>query len=476
MFTDYLYILLILTTADDLDFEPAPAPAPQRLACNAQTDASSCNNQSSSPVPSASTAHGSPVLVSSTDNSAAPTPNISNKTSRASQSSPGSKTSSPPLVRRPCRQRQRRWSPISTDSPLCTTDTSALDATTTEATTPTPQLETFNHTTAAEDHLVPPPPSTLEDNIQPQVGSQTDQPSTNSSTAAPPPWVIAWRDHFDCALDIDMLEVMVSNLTHLAQSMAPQRHVTRNSHQQHRRQPRPQRSGNNQRPNNYDAAEASRIQRLYCANKGKAFKEITRGPSRFCNINKATLTEHFTNTNSCRRIPQEPFAASLPPGPLPTSNDPLCGAFTPAEVAKRFAKCRNTTAEPDGIRYYVWRRLDPQEHILSALFNAVLRIGATPTTWKTSTTILLHKKGNRDNIANWKPIALANILGKLYSACITSRLLRWCEKSDIISAVQKGFKRYNGCSEHNFNLQSAIQDARRKNHGCHMRAEGIGMA
>ncbi|XP_023219815.1 uncharacterized protein LOC111621797 [Centruroides sculpturatus] len=219
---------------------------------------------------------------------------------------------------------------------------------------------------------------------------------------------------------------MVNDLTHLAHCMAPPRPTTRNHHR-HQQQPRPQRQRNNQRPNTNHAADASRIQKLYRANKNKAFEEITRSPSRFCSINKTTIADHFISTNSHRHLPQEPLVASLPPSPLPTSNDPLCSIFTPAK-----------------------------------------RIGAIPSAWKTSTTILLHKKGDRDNITNWRPIALANTLGKLYSACIACRLLRWCEENDIISTAQKGFMRYDGCSEHNFILQSAIQDARRRNHGCHV--------
>ncbi|XP_023232374.1 uncharacterized protein LOC111632225 [Centruroides sculpturatus] len=448
--------------------------ASQDATYNAQTDDSSCNHQLSPPATAASPTQGLSAPVHADATPTVPPPDTSSQSPRSQQPSPGSDNSPLPLVRRPRRQRQRqhqrRRNSNSTDSQPRPADTNALGTTTEPTTAPVPTPTTSTHGAATTTDHPTPASSAPRDNAHSQVRNQLDQPPTDSTPAAPPSWVIAWRDRFNCALDIDMLEVMVDDLTNLAQSMAPQQHPQRSihQHQRHPHHPRPQAQGNTRRQQRYNAAEASRIQRLYRANKHKAFEEITRGPSRYCNIGESTLINHFTNTSGRRSVPQDQLAASLPQRPQPTTSNPLCGEFTPAKVAKRLAKCRNTAPGPDGVRYYIWKRLDPQGHILSALFNAVQRIGATPSTWKTSTTILLHKKGDQGNINNWRPIALANTLGKVYSACIASRLLRWCEENNIISAAQKGFMRYDGCSEHTFTLQSAIQNTRRKNHGCHV--------
>ncbi|XP_023226012.1 uncharacterized protein LOC111626755 [Centruroides sculpturatus] len=360
---------------------------------------------------------------------------------------PAASPSSPPLVRRPrrrTRQRRRRTSNSSTASPT-TTGPSTLE--------PPPDEPAA---TVEDIHPLPPPAVSIPEEPPPE-------PDTTDTNAEPPAWVIAWRNRFDCALDEDMLEAMVNDLSNLAKSMIPQ--PTRHQRPRHNR---PQRNQHYNHRSDANAAAASRIQRLYRANRSKAFDEITRGPGRYCNIDKTTLEEHFTSVYGLRQVPQEPLVNLLPPPPQPTTSDPLSAAFTPSEVAKRLARCHNTAPGPDHIRYYIWRRLDPQGHILAALFNAIRRTGHIPESWRTSTTILLHKKGDQSCTNNWRPIALANTLGKIYSACVANRLLLWCEENNIISSAQKGFMRFEGCSEHSFVLQSTIQDARRRNRECHV--------
>ncbi|XP_023215163.1 uncharacterized protein LOC111617983 [Centruroides sculpturatus] len=414
---------------------------------------------------------------------ATPTTNASAPGTQEQHPSPAETTiddSTPPLVRRPRRRRRRPASNSShTSSPVSPANASitSTNASGSAAAAPTAAMPASGSPPA--DVPEPQPPSQPADDTHlscvsgPQPPSQlaTDahqscvsspRPPLNDSTSAPPPWVIAWRDRFDCAVDEDMLEAMVDDLSNLARSMTPQQYG-----QHHRpRRTRPPQASNPR--STYSAAEASRLQRLYRANRHKAFEEVTRGANRFCKIDNATITDHFSDTNSLQLIDHEALRNLLPPALQPATNNPLCGTFTPAEVAKRLSKCHNTAPGPDGIRYYIWRRLDPQGHILSAVFNAVQRIGHVPSAWKVSNTILLHKKGDQNDIHNWRPIALANTLGKIYSSCLASRLLCWCEENGTISPAQKGFMRFEGCNDHTFILQSIIQNARRRNSECHI--------
>ncbi|XP_023215159.1 uncharacterized protein LOC111617978 [Centruroides sculpturatus] len=408
-----------------------------------------------SPPPAVDTSPaGATPTATSTIQDVGPTP-----TSTASDTSPT------PLVRRPRRRRRRKPSdtPDAASSQDSIPDSPAdSNGTTTAEPSPStaPHLDTNTVPEAATADCPQPPPALATDPV-PRPCTPASHPPEYNTSSDPPSWVLAWRDRFNYAVDEDMLETMVDDLTCLAQSMTPQQH--RPPHRPNRT--RPARSRNNNRRGNFNPAEASRLQRLYRANKHKAFEEVTRGASRFCSASKAALTEHFSATNPA---PSEPLCSLLPPRLQPTTSNPLHTTFTPTEVAKRLTKCHNTAPGPDGIRYYIWRRLDPQGHILSAVFNAVQRIGHVPSAWKTSTTILLHKKGDPNDIHNWRPIALANTLGKIYSACLANRLLRWCEDNEIISNAQKGFMRFEGCSEHSYVLQSTIQHARRKNGECHV--------
>ncbi|XP_067131910.1 uncharacterized protein [Centruroides vittatus] len=192
-----------------------------------------------------------------------------------------------------------------------------------------------------------------------------------------------------------MLQPMLDDLIHLAQRMMPQQRNVRNNGRRRNHQHSHQLD---HRRNSSYAVEASRIQRLYRSNRRKAFDEIVRGTERFCDIGKAELTEHFYNTYSSA-LPSS-NSLILPPALQPSTDSQLCDAFTPSEVAARLNKCRNTAPGPDGIRYYIWRPMDPQGHILAALFNAVQCIGFILQCWQVSTTILLHKKGDPRNINN----------------------------------------------------------------------------
>lgn len=52
------------------------------------------------------------------------------------------------------------------------------------------------------------------------------------------------------------------------------------------------------------------------------------------------------------------------------------------------------------------------------------------------------------------------LLYKTYTAIIADRLGRWAQRCGAISPVQKGFMLAEGCLEHNFLVQQAIDEAR----------------
>ncbi|CAM5136513.1 unnamed protein product [Eretmochelys imbricata] len=77
-------------------------------------------------------------------------------------------------------------------------------------------------------------------------------------------------------------------------------------------------------------------------------------------------------------------------------------------------------------------------------------------------TVLIHKKGERDDPSNWRPISLCSTIYKLYASCLAARITDWSMCGCPISSAQKGFMSCEGCYEHNFLLQTAIQEARRQ--------------
>lgn len=60
--------------------------------------------------------------------------------------------------------------------------------------------------------------------------------------------------------------------------------------------------------------------------------------------------------------------------------------------------------------------------ILTDLFNEILETETIPKDWTKSTTVLLHKKGSKEEIGNYRPISLMSNIYKVFSKVILSRI------------------------------------------------------
>ncbi|XP_023215158.1 uncharacterized protein LOC111617977 [Centruroides sculpturatus] len=377
-------------------------------------------------------------------------------------------------------QQHRATRPAPTSSPISAGPPVALDPIPPPSGTPppvahhtasppphTPKLTTHNsqYTIAQSPRLQHPPPTlqvpqTIDSPIllgtrpSPRTDPSMEHPQPPSqSSSAVPSWALAWRDRFDVALDPDMLEVMVDDFVALAQQICDVRVFE---------------PSNNNRHQPVSATDPSRIQRLYRINRKRAMTIITEGQPTYCNIDRDQLFQHFRSVYAASSQQQGPRPSSFPTALHHDFNDPLSAPFTPSEIQTRFKRCHNTAPGPDGLRYHHWSRIDPHGVMLCSLFNAVQRTCHTPRWWRCSNTILLYKDGDKQDVNNWRPIALSCTLGKIYSACLASRLLSWCLDNHIFSNSQKGFLPYEGCLEHNFLLQATIKDARHRRSECHI--------
>jgi hypothetical protein len=112
------------------------------------------------------------------------------------------------------------------------------------------------------------------------------------------------------------------------------------------------------------------------------------------------------------------------------------------------------------VSYAIIKRKDPGAHILHAIFRTCLSTRKIPSAWKEANTTLIYKKGDKQDLANWRPIALSSCLYKVYTGVLADRLGRWAAATGAVSSVQKGFMPAEGCLEHNFLLQQCLDDAR----------------
>ena len=219
-----------------------------------------------------------------------------------------------------------------------------------------------------------------------------------------------------------------------------------------------------QRRPRYDPEDASTIQKLYRLDRSKAMTHILADPSPYCASDTKTIETHLTTMFAGTDHPWSAPPSCVPAFDQPTTPDEhafLTAPITPLEVSTRLQRMKNTAPGPDGARYSGLRRVDPGCHTLALIYSRCLSSAKVPAAWKESTTVLIFKAGDRENLGNWRPLTLGNTIAKLYSGVIADRISRWAEEGKRISPQQKGFTRHDGCLEHNFLLQSAINQARR---------------
>jgi len=79
------------------------------------------------------------------------------------------------------------------------------------------------------------------------------------------------------------------------------------------------------------------------------------------------------------------------------------------------------------------------QQLLHTLIKCMWHTKYTPACLKRSDTVLLHKKGDTADTGNYRPIALANTMYKLWTAHVTLALATTAEKYNMLSSVQEGF-------------------------------------
>ena len=85
----------------------------------------------------------------------------------------------------------------------------------------------------------------------------------------------------------------------------------------------------------------------------------------------------------------------------------------------------NSSPGPDRVTYKDLKKADSGCHVLTAYFNKVMQLETVPSSWKTSNTVLLYKKGETQDLRNWRPIAIGDTTPKLYAAIMADRITTW---------------------------------------------------
>ena len=77
---------------------------------------------------------------------------------------------------------------------------------------------------------------------------------------------------------------------------------------------------------------------------------------------------------------------------------------------------------------------------LTHIFNKSLELCIFPAEWKLANIIPIHKKGDKSDTSNYRPISLISCLGKVLEKCIFKYLYNYLVDYNKITSVQSGFR------------------------------------
>ena len=223
----------------------------------------------------------------------------------------------------------------------------------------------------------------------------------------------------------------------------------------------------NRRRLQFNPRDAKRIQILYRLSKKRAARQILNENNTSYSGTKEHAEQYFSDTFSPSTINLDEVMASLNEHVPSTNEDPsVMAPMTNKEIKNKLRSMSNSAPGRDKVEYRHLKRVDPNCKVLGAIFNKCLKENKIPTSWKQSTTILIHKKGPADDPSNFRPIALMSCIYKLFTSILSSRVSSCAINNDLISSHQKSAKPAEGCHEHTFTLQSIVADCKRNRKNC----------
>ena len=148
-------------------------------------------------------------------------------------------------------------------------------------------------------------------------------------------------------------------------------------------------------------------------------------------INGQTYTDDYEKANILndyfqRQTILDESNVRLPDLPPPTYNTTLnIIVITDLEVKSALQTLKTGKASgPNGLSNRILRELSSElSHPLCCLFNKSLQSGIVPASYKEANVCPIHKKGDRSNVCNYRPISLLNSENKVMERLIFKKSL-----------------------------------------------------
>ena len=79
---------------------------------------------------------------------------------------------------------------------------------------------------------------------------------------------------------------------------------------------------------------------------------------------------------------------------------------------------------------------------LTYMINHSILTGKFPTKWKIAKVIPLHKKGDKRELKNYRPVALLSVPGMVLERIVAIQVEDYFEKNKLLGTFQFGFRRH----------------------------------
>lgn len=132
--------------------------------------------------------------------------------------------------------------------------------------------------------------------------------------------------------------------------------------------------------------------------------------------------------------------------------------ITLEEIYNCLDRCKNGKAPgADGLNYEFYKNLPANQKLyMQKMFNKIMLLEKCPTQWGKIELIMLKKKGDKNDLNNYRGISLINNIVKIFSSIIYTRISRWVELNNILPESQCGFRPHRACNDHIFTLTTII--------------------
>ena len=116
-------------------------------------------------------------------------------------------------------------------------------------------------------------------------------------------------------------------------------------------------------------------------------------------------------------------------------------------VEKKLEKLNiNKSCGPDGIHPHVLQKTSKAMSVqLAIIYQKSLDEGVCPEEWKCANVTPIHKKGDRTDPNNYRPVSLTSQVCKVMESIIRDRIVEHLERLNLLNNAQHGFRNGRSC-------------------------------